>query len=166
MAGKGFGVTEADKLVEQVVKFCLEPSPEPLDAIFNSLNSRRTAKQYQQLNQKVLWGSVAAIRADIETLSWFCSYLSSEINRTEDNNNPRHPIQDLAKILITAGMRPLDDFMPYPGCRIVIMNTKKFEALPDVVKTAVKEAFEVIQRTSEEVQRTNDVLLEELVVEG
>jgi len=35
-----------------------------------------------------------------------------------------------------------------------------------VVKTAVKEAFEVIQRTSEEVQRTNDVLLEELVVEG
>ena len=166
MAGKGFGVTEADILIEQVVKLCYERSPEALDAIFNSLNSKRTAKQYQQLNQKVLWGSVAAIKGDIETLSWFCSYLSSEINRTEDNNNPRHPIQDLAKILITAGMRPLDDFMPYPGCRIVIMNTKKFEALPDVVKTAVKEAFEVIQRTSEEVQRTNDVLLEELVVKG
>jgi len=166
MAGKGFGKTEADTLIEQVVKLCHERSPEPLDAIFNSLSSKRTAKQYQQLNQKVLWGSVAAIKSDIETLSWFCSYLSSEINRTEDNNNPRHPIQDLAKILITAGMRPLDDFMPYPGCRIVIMNTKKFEALPDVVKTAVKEAFEVIQRTSEEVQQTNDVLLEELEVEG
>jgi len=117
------------------------------------------------LNQKVLWGSVAAIKSDIETLSWFCSYLSSEINRSEDNNNPCHPIQDLAKILITAGMQPLDDFMPYLGCRIVIMKTKKFEALPDVLKTAVKEAFEVIQRTSEEVQQTNDVLLE-LVVEG
>jgi len=165
MAGKGFGVTEADKLVEQVVKFCLEWSPEALDAIFNSLSSKRTAKQYQQLNQKVLWGSVAAIKSDIETLSWFCSYLSSEINRSEDNNNPCHPIQDLAKILITAGMQPLDDFMPYLGCRIVIMKTKKFEALPDVLKTAVKEAFEVIQRTSEEVQQTNDVLLE-LVVEG
>ncbi len=165
MAGRGFGKTEADLLIEQVVRLCHARSPEILDVVFNSLDSKRTAKQYQQLNQKVLWGSVAAIKGDIETLSWFCSYLSSEINRTEDNNRPHHPIQDLAKILIAAGMRPLDDFMPYPGCRIVIMNTKKFETLPDVVKTTVQEAFEVIRRTSEEVQGINDVLLEELVVE-
>jgi len=54
VAGKGFGKTEADTLIEQVVKLYHERLPKPLDAIFNSLNSKRTAKQYQQLNQKVL----------------------------------------------------------------------------------------------------------------
>jgi hypothetical protein len=104
-------------------------------------------------------------RKIIDTLSWFCGYIASEINRTEDNQKPHHPITKLSKTLITLGMEPFTDFMPYPGCRIVILNSEKFESLPEEVQAIVQQAFDVTESSSEEAQRVNDALLQELVVQ-
>lgn len=52
----------------------------------------------------------------------------------------------------------------YPGCRIVILNNDKFEALPPRVQAAVKEAFDVVETSGEEAQRINEALLRELEV--
>ncbi|WP_414755930.1 hypothetical protein [Anabaena sp. CCY 9910] len=59
-------------------------------------------------------------------------------------------------------MQPFIDFMPYIGCRISILNTEKFEALPIRVQAAVQEAFDVVETNGEEAQRRNDALLREL----
>ncbi|MEO1375487.1 MAG: hypothetical protein AAFW70_14455 [Cyanobacteria bacterium J06635_10] len=61
-------------------------------------------------------------------------------------------------------MKAFVDFSPYPGCRLVIINTDKFAALPEKVKSLMQEAFDVNQASSEEVLRINDALLEELMV--
>ncbi|MEJ6487789.1 hypothetical protein N0Y54_42230 [Nostoc punctiforme UO1] len=159
MCAKGFGQsqpTKTDKLVESAVRYCHKRHPEALDSIFDNLPVN--------LNQRVVTGILAALQKDIDTLSWFCGYMASEINRSEDNQKPHHPIAELSKTLITSGMEPFTDFMPYPGCRIVILNSEKFEALPPRVQAAVKEAFDVVETSGEEAQRRNEALLRELEV--
>ncbi|WP_334841559.1 hypothetical protein [Nostoc sp.] len=159
MSGKGFGQrqpTKIDKLVESAVCYCQQRQPEALDQIFDNLPVK--------LNQQVLNGTVAALKKDIDSLSWLCGYFASEINSTEDNQKPRHSIAELSKLLMTSGMEPFGDFAPYPGCRIVILNNDKFEALPPRVQAAVKEAFDVVETSGEEAQRINEALLRELEV--
>jgi len=111
-------------LIQQVVHHVQSRHPEALDLVFDSLPVN--------INEQVLTGTLATIEKDIDTLSWFCGYFAGEINHSEDNEVPRHPITDLAKIFIEAGagMQPFIDFTPYPGCRLVIANTAKFESLP------------------------------------
>ena len=75
-----------------------------------------------------------------------------------------------SKFIITTylplpGMEPFTDFMPYPGCRIVILNSEKFESLPESVQAVVQQAFDIKESTGEEAQRINDALLQELVVQ-
>jgi hypothetical protein len=89
--------------------------------------------------------------------------IAGAINRTEDNNKP-HSIVLLSKLLIKSGMQPFEDFAPYPGCRIMIVNTDKFAALPEKVQVLVQFVFDVVERTSEEAQRINNALMEELMV--
>ncbi|MHC5830647.1 MAG: hypothetical protein ACYT04_85555, partial [Nostoc sp.] len=101
---------------------------------------------------------------DIDTLSWFCGYMASEINRTQDNQKPHHPIAELSKTLITSGMEPFSDFMPYPGCRLVILNSEKFESLPESIQAIVQQAFDIRESSSEEAHRINNALLQELTV--
>ncbi|MEH2207148.1 MAG: hypothetical protein V7K53_24270 [Nostoc sp.] len=117
------------------------------------------------LNQRVVTGILAALQKDIDTLSWFCGYMASEINGSEDNQKPHHPIAELSKTLIKSGMEPFTDFMPYPGCRIVILNSEKFESLPESVQAVVQQAFDIKESTGKEAQRINDALLQELVVQ-
>jgi hypothetical protein len=62
-------------------------------------------------------------------------------------------------------MQPFVDFMPYIGCRISILNIEKFEALPAKVQAAVKEAFDVMERSDEEFKTINEALLAEMEVE-
>ena len=167
MSAKGFGKsqpTKTDKLVQQVVSYCQKRHPEALDQIFDNLPVGLTAQEYQRLNQQVLTGTIDALTGDIDTLAWFCSYSASEINRSEDNNKPHHPIKLLSKLLIKHGMQPFTDFAPYPGCRLIIINTEKFTALPKQVQKLVKEAFDVMESTGEQTQQINNALLEELVV--
>ncbi|MCV3217580.1 hypothetical protein OGM63_29410 [Plectonema radiosum NIES-515] len=92
------------------------------------------------------------------------SYSASEINRSEDNDKPYHAIKLLSKLLIKHGMEPFTDFSPYPGCRLIIINTEKFEALPAEVQDLLKEVFDVMEGTGEQLQQINNALLEELVV--
>lgn len=61
-------------------------------------------------------------------------------------------------------MEPFSDFMPYPGCRIVILNADKFEALPAEIRNTVQQAFDVMENSNEHLQQVNDALLQELVV--
>jgi TRAP-type C4-dicarboxylate transport system substrate-binding protein len=61
-------------------------------------------------------------------------------------------------------MQPNVYFVPYIGCRISILNIDKFEALPAKVQAAVKEAFDVMQHSDEEVQEINEALLAEMQV--
>jgi hypothetical protein len=160
MCAKGFGQsqpTKIDKLIESAVRYCHKRHPETLDSIFDYLPVN--------LNQRVVTGILAALQKDIDTLSWFCGYMASEINRTEDNQKPHHPITKLSKTLITLGMEPFTDFMPYPGCRLVILNSEKFESLPESVQTIVQQAFDIRESSGTEAQRINDALLQELMVQ-
>ena len=61
-------------------------------------------------------------------------------------------------------MQPFADFSPYPGCRLIIINTEKFAALPEQVQKLVGAAFDVMESTGEQAQQVNNALLEELVV--
>ncbi|MFN6571961.1 hypothetical protein [Dendronalium sp. ChiSLP03b] len=159
MSAKEFGQpqpTKIDKLVEDAVRYCHQRSPEALDSIFDNLPAA--------LNKQVVTGIVAAFQGDINTLSWFCGYMASEINRSEDNHKPHHPITELSKTLIKSGMEAFTDFMPYPGCRIVILNPEKFESLPEEVQAVVQQAFNVTEQSQEQAQRINDALMQELTV--
>jgi hypothetical protein len=159
MSGKGFGQpqpTKIDKIIESAVSYCQQRNPEALDQIFDNLPVK--------LNKQVLDGTVAALETDIDALSWLCGYFASEINSTSDNQKPRHSIAKLSKLLITSGMKPFCDFAPYPGCRIIILDTDKFESLPEEVQTIVQQAFNVTEQSGEEAQRINYALLQELTV--
>ncbi|BAZ71275.1 hypothetical protein NIES4106_60720 (plasmid) [Fischerella sp. NIES-4106] len=159
MPTRGFGQsqpTKIDKLIESVVHYCHKRHPEALDQIFDTLPVN--------LNKQLVAGTVAALSGDTDTLAWFCGYMASAINRSEDNQKPHHPITLLSKLLIKHQMQPFSDFMPYPGSRLVILNTEKFAVLPTEVQAAVQQAYEVTETTGEEAQRVNNALLEELVV--
>lgn len=159
MSGKGFGQpqpSKIDKIIESAVRYCQKRNPEALDKIFDNLPVK--------LNKQVLDGTVVALEKDIDSLSWLCGYFSSEINSTSDNDKPYHPITLLSKLLIKCRMQPFVDFMPNIGCRISILNTDKFEALPPKVQAAVKEAFDVVETSGEEAQRINEALLREFEV--
>jgi len=158
---QGFGKpqpTKIDKLVERAVKHCHQRSPERLDQIFDNLSV--------ELNERVLFRTLAALRTDTDTLAWFCGYFAGAINKSEDNNKPSHSITLLSKLLIKHGMQPFADFSPYPGCRLMILNTEKFETLPEKVQALLQETFDVTERTPEEARQVNDALMEELMVMG
>ncbi|MFN6486630.1 MULTISPECIES: hypothetical protein [unclassified Nostoc] len=56
--------------------YCQQRQPEALDQIFDNLPVK--------LNQQVVTGILAALQKDIDTLSWFCGYMASEIVRFVD----------------------------------------------------------------------------------
>ena len=155
---KGFGKpqpSQINKLVEQTLNHCRKQNPEGLDRIFDKLPV--------EFNKKILAGVLADLDDDTDNLAWFCGYLAGEVNRSEDNGKPRHPISLLSKILIKYGMRPFEDFSPDPGCRLMILNAQKFEALPEDIQALVKGTFKIIERTGEEAKQINDALLKELM---
>ena len=82
--------------------------------------------------------------------------MASEINHSEDNYKPLHPIMLLSLVLIEAGMIPFIDFMPYTGCRLIIDNVNKFESLPKSVKDVLQQYYRVLENTSVEFKRVND----------
>ena len=164
MLNKGFGQTgsaKIDELIKRVVRHCKERHPEALDEIFDNL----PALEYQHLSKQFLEDVSAFLHQDVDTKAWLCGYMASEINRSEDNHRPFHPITKLAKILIEAGMEPFTDFTPYPGCRLVIANTTKFESLPPSVKAVVQQVFDMVETQDTQMQQMNDALLAEMVVD-
>ncbi len=146
---------QANQLIEQVLHHTIQGNPESLDKILDN--------SPVELNRQLVAATVAALHQDIDTLAWFCGYFAGAINRTEDNNKP-YSIVLLSKLLIKSGMQPFEDFAPYPGCRLMVLNIDKFAALPEKVQILVREAFDVAERTAEEAQKINNALIEELVV--
>jgi hypothetical protein len=157
---KGFGKpqpTKVDKFIEQAVSHARRRNPEALDRIFDNLPV--------ELNNKVLQGTVKTLKQDVDSLSWLCGYFASEINSTSDNDKPRQPIILLSKLLMKHGMAPFTDFTPYTGCRIQIIDTDKFDALPVKVREAINGAFEIMEQSDEEARAINDALLAEMLVD-
>lgn len=148
--------SQFNEIVELSVGCCHQRNPELLDEIFDDLPV--------DINKQILSGTVAALQGDTDSLAWFCGYFAGAVNRSEDNEKP-HLIILLSKMLIKNGMEAFADFSPYPGCRLVIINTDKFAALPQKVKLLMQEAFDVNESSGEEVLRINNAILEELVVE-
>ncbi|MDF5729745.1 MAG: hypothetical protein PUP92_17485 [Rhizonema sp. PD38] len=149
-----------DNLIEEVVSHCLERRPEALDKIFDNLHS----SEYQHITLELLEKISISLQNDTESLAWFCGYMASEINCSEDNHQQNYPITELAKILVLSGMEPFIDFTPYPGSRIVIVNTVKFEALPQSVKAVVQKAFDLLERNDLQIEQMNNALLQEFVI--
>ena len=157
---KGFGQpqpTKTDKLIEQAVRYATKRDPESLDRIFDNLPIK--------LNEQVLFGAIAALAKDIDTLAWLCGYFAGEINSTLDNDKPYHPIILLSKLLMKHGMKPFKDFTPTTGCRISIIDVDKFEALPANVREVVEAGFDSRETSDEDFKRINEALLAEMVVE-
>jgi len=159
MSKKGFGQsqpTKIEKLIERVVQSACDRSPESLDRVFDNLPVK--------INSQVLDGAIATLEKDVDTVAWLCGYFAGEINSSEDNNKSHNPISLLSKLLITYGMKPFVDFMPYTGCRVSVINVDKFEALPTRVRKVIKEACNITEISVEEAQRINDALLQEMEV--
>ena len=148
--------SQINEIVELSAGCCCQRNPELLNEIFDDLPV--------EINKQVLSGTVAVLQGDTDSLAWFCGYFAGAINRSEDNEKP-HLIMLLSKMLIKNGMEAFVDFSPYPGHRLVIINTDKFESLPQKVKSLMQEAFDVNEASSEEVLRINNAILEEFVVE-
>ena len=152
---KGFGKpskSKLDILAELAIRYCQQRSPEKLDSIFDY--------QSPALNQQINSRVITAL--DIDTLSWFCGYLASEINCTQDNEKPYKPITELSGLLISFGMQVFEDFIPYPGCRLMISNAEKFQSLPQEVQDKINQFFEIQEKSSEESQQINNAILQKL----
>jgi hypothetical protein len=162
---KGFGAKPAkkDKLIELVVRSCQRRCPEKLDEIFDSLPVGRTPVEHQRIAEKLLELSIAALSNDIESTCWFCAYFAGEINSAEDNDK-HGPIEKLSQVLIRSGMRPFFDFVPYPGCRIIIGSSEKFKTLPVNVQQAMQQFYQMSETSSKEAQLINDAIISELLV--
>lgn len=151
--------TEFDKLIERIVRYCLKRSPEALDQLFD-----RLPRHDEKLSQSIITAIVAQLQSDLDTLSWLCGYMASEINRREDNDRSHLPITALSRKLIALGLEPFQDFSPYPGQRIIILSPEKFEALPDCIRAEVEAAFDLLEQSGEQVQQVNEAIRQELNV--
>jgi hypothetical protein len=152
--------TEFDKLIERIVRYCQKRSPEALDRVFNTL-----PRNTPELSQLIVTKTVDyLIQGNLNTLGWFCGYMTSEINRSEDNNRAYLPITELSITLTGAGMQPFRDFVPYPGQRIIILYPEKVEALPEIVKELLVTAFDLIEQSEEELMKVNEAIRQELGV--
>jgi hypothetical protein len=162
----GFGKpkqTEADKLIERMVHHCRKRNPEALDRLLDSVHVGHTRQESERLSYVLTHGTLAQIESDIETLSWFCGYMCDEINTREESDRPL-PITQLAKKLIEAGMKPFEDFVPYPGRRLVIINDEKAKTLPEELQAELKERFGLRETSDEELDQMNEAIREELMV--
>jgi hypothetical protein len=162
----GFGKpkqTEADKLVERMVHHCRKRNPEALDRLLDSVHVGHTRQESERLSYLLTHGTIAQIESDLDTLSWFCGYMCDEINTREESDQPL-PITQLAKKLIQAGMEPFEDFVPYPGRRLVIINDEKAKMLPEELQAELKERFDLREASNEELYQINEAIRQELTV--
>ncbi|HLP87673.1 MAG TPA: hypothetical protein VK184_03570 [Nostocaceae cyanobacterium] len=141
-----------NNIVEAILQYCQQRSPEKLDPIFDTLPV--SIDQLQEIVRQL----------DTDTLAWFCGYMCSEINHSQDNQKISHPLTALSRLLIQSGMQPFNDFMPYPVCRIIILNVEKFESLPLEIQYQVAATFKLQEASGEEAERINLALLQELTV--
>jgi hypothetical protein len=149
---------EFNNQIDRIVRYCHKRSPEALDRIFDTL-----PQTDEHLSQQIIAATVAQLRNDLDTLSWFCGYMASEINRNEDNSRVHLPLTSLSAKLIMLGFQPFIDFVPYPGRRIIILDADRFAALPAPIQAEIKAAFDLLEQSGEQVQQVNEALRQEFV---
>lgn len=152
---------ELNKLVERSVRYCQKRSPEELDYLFDSILAFSPAKQ-KQVSNSLIEGIGEALKSDIETTIWFCSYLASEINTSNDTNKPYLPIANLCKVLIESGLIVFKDFVPATGCRIIITNNQKFLSLPKETQEYIQTYYESVEKLGKQFTVELNAILQEL----
>ena len=155
--------TEESKLLERMVRYCQKRNPEALDHLLNSVHVGHTAHNSERLSYVLTHGVIEQVQSDLDTLSWFCRYMASEINRSEDNYGAL-PVTKLARKLIEAGMQPFEDFAPYLGRRLVVINDEKVKTLPDALQAELKASFDLTETSGEEFSQINEAIRQELIV--
>jgi hypothetical protein len=148
--------TNIKQLVELAIRHCHRREPEGLDRIFDTVA--------EPVKKQVLSGTLARLQGNAEDIAWLCSYFASETNRSEDNQKTHRPVMQLARVFVESGMIAFQDFMPYSGCRLAVINKDKFEALSSEIKAKMASAYNVLPVSMEQFQRSNEAILKELVV--
>ena len=131
-------MSQAKPFIDRIVQLCCSKYPEALDLIFDD-----PKVQDPQLSEQILSGCVDALQSQPAVLAWWCGYMCSEINRSEDNTRIPLPMTALAHKLIESGLLPYRDFMPYQGQRLIILNHNLFEALPSQLQSEIQAAFDL-----------------------
>lgn len=150
-------MSQADQFIDRIVRLCHKKQPEALDRIFDN-----PVLQAPEMSEQVLSGCVASLQSEPDILAWWCGYMCSEINRSEDNDRTHLPMTTLARKLIDAGLLPYQDFMPYPGQRLVFLNGDLFETLPPQLQTEIQAAFDVERPSDEQFRQNNEAIRQEL----
>lgn len=150
-------MNQADKFIDRVVQLCHKKNPEALDLIFDN-----PAIQAPETSEQVFSGCVALLQAEPDVLAWWCGYMCSEINRSEDNQREHLPMTTLARKLIDAGLLPYRDFMPYPGQRLILLDGDLFKTLPLQLQAEMQAAFNLERPTDEEFRQNNEAIRQEL----
>jgi BarA-like signal transduction histidine kinase len=157
-------LTKVEQIVDRIVRLCQKRSPEALDKIFDTMHVGLTQTEAENLSMQVTQLTTAALRADSDTLAWWCGYMASEINSSADNNRQNLRITMLSRTLIDVGLMPFQDFVPYPGRRLILVDSARFATLPPSLQQAMHDLFDMDEKTGEEVDQINEAIRQELVV--
>jgi tetratricopeptide (TPR) repeat protein len=134
-------------LCHNIIELIGKRNPERLDIIFD------TFSQAKEFHKHIIKTVCISLGDDYDSLAWFCSYMSSEINTTADNNKP-NPTFHLAKTLLEQGFKFFEDFCPgqqFPG-QIVIFNTDKLGKLDPRVREKLEKDFNIFRATAEQLR--------------
>ncbi|MBH8563823.1 tetratricopeptide repeat protein [Nostoc sp. CENA67] len=127
-------------LIDNIITLIKQKNPERLDAVFDTFGHTVS------FNKSITQALRLELENDHDSLAWFCSYVSSEINSKADNNN-LNPSMNMVKLLLDNEFKIFEDFIPgndFPG-RILIVNDKKFNQLPSHVKQKLEQDFNISQ---------------------
>jgi tetratricopeptide (TPR) repeat protein len=134
-------------LCHNIIELIGQRNPERLDIIFGSFS------QAEEFYKNVIKTVCISLGDNYDSLAWFCSYMSSEINTIADNNKP-NPTFHLAKTLLEQGFKFFEDFFPgnqFPG-QIVIFNTDKLGKLDPRVREKLEKDFNILRATAEQLR--------------
>ena len=135
-------------LIFDGVEHCRNRNVAGLDEIFDTVSDLESSllesqnREVKQLLMELIPGIATRLLDDddIESVSWFFSYMTHEINTQEDNAKPQ-PMAELCSLFATLGMKPFFDFFPVPN-RFVVNDVRKIEgilqSLPDSLGEPIK----------------------------
>ena len=153
-----------EQVVDRIVRLCHKRSPEALDRIFDTMYTGLTENQAENLSRQVTYLTAAALKPDPETLAWWCGYMASEINYSADNDRQDLRITTLARKLIDNRLMPFQHFLPYPGRRLILLDANLLSTLPTELQKAMRDTFDLDERSSEEVYQINEAIRQEIAV--
>lgn len=129
--------------------------PEVLDQILASVDSG------SQESLTFVGSVLESLEDSPDELAWMCGYMADEINQSGDKPGN---ITNLSRKLIDAGLEPFQDFVPYPGRRILFLDEARFNNLSAALKREVTAHFATWGASAEELKVMNEALMKEHLV--